>query len=89
MRCRIIERAQPGHKVEGPGRRFMRKASCGSAAFRAESLWLSDATTKLLRLRLQAAEPRILKHSHRKARGFPHGRRQSRVRIQLFGSSET
>jgi len=27
MRCRIIVRAQPGHKVEGPGRRFMRKAS--------------------------------------------------------------
>jgi|SRR6187399_532227 len=85
MRCRIIVRAQPGHKVEGPGRRFMRKASCGSAAFLAESLWLSDATSKLLRLRLQAAEPRILNIQIGKPEAFRTGGGKAASGIQLFG----
>ena len=50
----------------------------GFAASRAESLWLSVKPSTLWRLRRPRRSLKKLQTNYRKARGFPHGRRQSR-----------
>ena len=54
---------------------------CGFATFRAESLWLSVKPSTLLAATPPEAKPLLFLRSERKARGFPHGTRQSRNQL--------